>query len=44
MSDKELIPAYLSLGAQALAPIILGSFKSLKVRPPFDFLSLEEYN
>ena len=30
--DYGIIAAYLSLGVQALLPIALGSFKSLKVR------------
>lgn len=30
-SNNDLVFAYLSLGAQALLPIVLGSFKSLKV-------------
>ena len=34
MSESGLYAAYLSLGLQALTPIILGSFKSLKVSPP----------
>lgn len=34
MAENALIPAYLSLGLQALGPIVLGSFKSLKVRIP----------
>ena len=30
--DYGIIAAYLALGIQALLPIVLGSFKSLKVR------------
>ena len=31
MASSSLAPAYLMLGVQALLPIVLGSFKSLKV-------------
>lgn len=40
MAERALIPAYLSLGLQALTPIVIGSFKSLKVSLPWiDVLS-----
>jgi len=41
MAEAALIPAYLSLGLQALGPIVLGSFKSLKVCLGFALSSSE---